>query len=53
MSANHDGYENAMLDVFSILDSFRLLGGDSLEAIRIALQTLRDNNLKCARRKTS
>lgn len=54
MSQNHEGYEQAMRDVFSILDAHRALGGmsqrheDSLEAIRIALETLRRNNLRYA-----
>ena len=60
MSANHDGYEQAMEDVFSILDAHRSLAGasrppvstshsDTLEAIRIALETLRTNNIVCSR----
>jgi hypothetical protein len=55
LSANHDGYEQAMQDIFSILDAHRALGGktrqneDSLEAIRIALESLRASNLRCAK----
>jgi hypothetical protein len=54
VSQNHEGYEQAMRDVFSILDAHRALGGktrqneDSLEAIRIALETLRATNLRRA-----
>jgi hypothetical protein len=54
VSQNHEGYEQAMRDVFSILDAHRALGGkiqqneDSLEAIRIAFEKLRAQNLRCA-----
>jgi hypothetical protein len=57
VSQNHEGYERAMRDVLSILDAHRALGGktqqneDSLEAIRIALEALRKNNLRCAEEK--
>jgi hypothetical protein len=60
VSTNHDGYEKAMEDVFSILDAHRSLAGasrpavstahaDTLEAIRIAFETLRTNNIVCSR----
>jgi len=56
VSRNHEGYEQAMKDVFSILDSYRSRASDrgswaevtrmdTLKVIRIALETLRTNNI--------
>lgn len=48
MSANHDGYEQAMHDVMGVLDAAGVLGVPGLGGIRIAVERLRENNLRCA-----
>jgi hypothetical protein len=47
MSTNHDGYEQAMVDVLSILDTAKTLGVE-LEIICMAIAMLRNSNLKNA-----
>ena len=58
MTANHDGYEQAMADVLSVFEAASkfpttLSSHDPIGAIRIAITTLRDSNLKCAKDRPS
>jgi hypothetical protein len=46
MSANHDGYEQAMRDVIGVLDAADALGGSGPRAVRVAIERLRENNLR-------
>jgi len=47
VSANHEGYEQAMKDVLLILDAAAAIGGD-VGGIRIAVESLRRTNIRCA-----
>jgi hypothetical protein len=47
MSANHDGYEQAMRDVMGVLDAAGALRVSELSGVRIAVERLRENNLRC------
>lgn len=47
MSANHEGYEQAMRDVVGVLDAANALGVTGLAGVRIAIERLRENNLRC------
>jgi len=51
MSANHEGYEQAMKDVLSVFDTANILSGalPFPDARRIAIERLRESNLKCQR----
>jgi hypothetical protein len=51
MSANHDGYEQAMRDVMGVLDAAGALGVSELSGVRIAVDRLRENNLRCKARR--
>ena len=47
MSPNPDGYEQAMRDVIGVLDAADALGTAGLAGIRVAIERLRENNLRC------
>lgn len=45
MTANHDGYESAMRDVFQVLETAGCFGSTAGPAVKIALERLREANL--------